>query len=221
MNPISILNNPEKLKVLSRLVTHLIGDGCVTNKYFAYFNKNKELLNNYEKDLLTLFPEVHITRGIYKSGTSLIQVQNKEIIYFLKSLLSDYRSKTLEIPKFIDTKDLRKEFLQSIYDDEGCVGLRVYRKTNELKRDITVSSNSLKLIGQIKEILIQDFDISSNKIATNIKIVGPKKFTNYVLPINGKSNFEKFQKEIDFTHPIKKEKLRNMINSYIRLSGTK
>ncbi|MEK6792555.1 MAG: LAGLIDADG family homing endonuclease [Nanoarchaeota archaeon] len=216
-----ILNDSEKLKVLSRLVTHLMGDGCVTNKYFAYFNKNEDLLKNYEKDLLKLFSEVHIIRGISNSGTSLIQVQNKEIIYFLKSLLKDYRSKTLEIPKFINTKDLRKELLQSIYDDEGCVGLRVYRKTNELKRDITLSSNSLKFIEQIKEILIQDFNISSNKIAKNVKIVGSKIFTNYILPINGKSNFEKFQKEIDFAHPTKKEKLEKMIKSYIRLAGTK
>ena len=216
-----ILNDSEKLKVLSRLVTHLMGDGCVTNKYFAYFNKNEDLLKNYEKDLFKLFSEVHIIRGISNSGTSLIQVQNKEIIYFLKSLLKDYRSKTLEIPKFINTKDLRKELLQSIYDDEGCVGLRVYRKTNELKRDITLSSNSLKFIEQIKEILIQDFNISSNKIAKNVKIVGSKIFTNYILPINGKSNFEKFQKEIDFAHPTKKEKLEKMIKSYIRLAGTK
>ena len=216
-----ILNHSEKLKVLSRLVTHLMGDGCVTNKYFAYFNKNEDLLKNYEKDLLKLFSEVHIIRGISNSGTSLIQVQNKEIIYFLKSLLKDYRSKTLEIPKFINTKYLRKELLQSIYDDEGCVGLRVYRKTNELKRDITLSSNSLKFIEQIKEILIQDFNISSNKIAKNVKIVGSQIFTNYILPINGKSNFEKFQKEIDFAHPTKKEKLEKMIKSYIRLAGTK
>ena len=59
-----ILNDSEKLKVLSRLVTHLMGDGCVTNKYFAYFNKNEDLLKNYEKDLLKLFSEVHIIRGI-------------------------------------------------------------------------------------------------------------------------------------------------------------
>jgi hypothetical protein len=48
---------------------------------------------------------------------------------FLLSLLPDYRSFNLEIPKFINKRVLYIEFLKALYDDEGCVALRIYKKT--------------------------------------------------------------------------------------------
>src|SRR3989344_6768318 len=220
MNYEGFLKDTEKSKVLARIVTHVMGDGSVTNKYFAYFNKNADLLKNYERDILSLFPEIHITRGISNSGTSIIQVQNKKIIVFLKSLLKDYRSHSLIIPDFINKRELKKEFLQSIFDDEGCVALRIFKRTKEIKRNLTLSSNSLHLIKDIKYILEKEFKINSNKISKYTKVKGLKEYTNYVLSITGKSNFERFQKEINFAHPLKKEKLDKMISSYIRLAST-
>ncbi len=33
-----ILIDLNKSKILAKIVAHLMGDGCVTNKYFAYYN---------------------------------------------------------------------------------------------------------------------------------------------------------------------------------------
>lgn len=211
-----IFKNKEKLKVLSRIVAHLMGDGCVTNKYFAYYNKNECLLNNFEKDVHTLFEKIHITKGKTNSGTRFLMISNKSIINFLKSLISDYRSFSLYTPKFISNKNLQKEFLCALYDDEGCVALRIFRKTNEIKRNLTLSSNSLRLIEEIKEILTNNFEIISNKISKCVKNKDSREFVNYVLSITGKENFIKFKEEIGFTHPDKIRKLNLMIHSYIR-----
>ena len=174
------------------------------------------LLKNFEKDILTLFKKTHIIRGKTNSGTWLVQVQNKPILTFLRSLIRDYRSHYLYIPKFIDKKELQKEFLSAFYDDEGCVSLRIFKKTKEIKRNITLSSNSLILLEEIKKILQENFNIKSNKIIKDTKKVGDREFINYVLSITGKENFVRFKDKINFTHLDKREKLQKMINSYIR-----
>ena len=211
-----IFNDKEKLKILSRVVAHYLGDGCVTNKYAAYFNKNDALLNNFERDITTLFARIHLTKGKYNSGTKLIQIQNKEIIQFLKELVSDYRSYALRLPNFVNNKELQKEFLRAIYDDEGCVALRVFKKTNEIKRNLTLASKSQKFIEEIKDLLEKSFNIQSNKINRYDKVVEKKIFTIRTLSITGKKNFERFREEIDFYHPVKRERLDAMTSSYIR-----
>ena len=112
--------------------------------------------------------------------------------------------------------ELKSEFLNVLYDDEGCVALRTFKKTNEIKRNLTLSSNSLRLMEDIKNILEEDFNIKSNKLYKYIKTKDNKIFTNYVLSITGKYNFEEFRDKIGFYHPTKVDKLNLMIDSYIR-----
>ncbi|MBU3913375.1 MAG: hypothetical protein KKE50_04760 [Nanoarchaeota archaeon] len=216
MNPDEILNNPEKLKILVRIIAHLMGDGCVSKKYFAYFNKNETLLNNFKKDITDAFGNLHFITGKVQSGTSLIQIKHKETWCFLTSLVKDYRSFSLRFPGFINTKELQKNFLSALFDDEGCVALRTFKKTGEIKRNITFTSKSKLFAEEIKHVLETSFDIQSNKINEYTKIWGDKRFVIYTLSITGKENFVKFRDEINFSHPLKKEKLDAMINSYIR-----
>ena len=90
---------------------------------------------------------------------------------------------------------------------------------SEIFKEENAEIEELK-IEEVKTTLDRDFNISSNKIGINIKIKGEKKFTNYVLSITGKSNFEKFREHIGFYHPDKINRLNLMIDSYIRLSST-
>ena len=211
-----ILNNKEKMKILARVVAHLMGDGCVTNRYFSYYNKDETLLINYERDVTGLFGNIHLIRGKVNSGTKLIQVQNKSILNFLRSLVKDYRSFSLEYPQFLDTIELKKEFLKAIFDDEGCVALRIFKKTNEIKRNLEISSKSKKFLVDIKNILEKDFEITSNKIISFERNLGGKIFITWKLSITGKENFIKFRDKINFYHPSKEDKLDLMIKSYIR-----
>src|SRR4030042_633064 len=212
----SLLKDTEKAKILSRIIAHLMGDGCVTNRYFAYYNKNNILLEQFEEDMVNAFGEVHFTIGKVNSGTSFVMIYNREIRLFLFSLVTNFKSNYLKFPLFINTRDLQKEFLKSIYDDEGCVALRVFKKTNEIKRNLTLSSNSLIFLQEIKNILAEQFNIMSNKIINYIKKRDGKEFVNYVLSITGKKNFELFRNLIGFYHPDKIKRLDDMISSYIQ-----
>jgi hypothetical protein len=211
-----ILRDEEKLKVLARVVSHLMGDGCVSKRYFAYYNKNQVLLENFKRDVKKIFGEIHFITGKVNSGTSFYMIQNKEALSFLKSLIEDYRSFSLHIPEFIKTKELKKEFLKAIFDDEGCVALRVFAKTGEIKRNITLCAKSEFFLSQIKDILERDFMIKCNKLTKYIKKVNNKEFLYWVLSITGKDNFVKFKENINFYHPDKKNKLDLMISSYVR-----
>ena len=201
---------------LARVVAHLMGDGCVTKRYMAYYNKNKYLLDNFKVHFSNIFGEVHFIHGKVNSGTSLVQVQNKKILAYLKNLCGDFRSHFLEFPSFVNNFELKSEFIGAIFDDEGCVALRVFRKTGEIKRNLSISSNSLTFLEKIKEILEREFNIKCNRISKYVKKVGEKEFTNYVLGITGKENFIGFREKIRFTHPEKIIKLEKMIDSYIR-----
>lgn len=216
MTHFEIFQNLERSKKLAKIVAHLMADGCVTNRYLRYCNKNKTLLQNFKRNFESLFQNTHFIEGTTNSKTNFVQVQNKEIISFLREILSDFRSSNLQFPKFIDNLLLKKEFLIAFYDDEGCVSLRIFKKTKEIKRNLTLSSNSEILIRKIKEILEKDFLIKSNKLYKYVKKRGGKTFTNYVLSITGKENFEKFREKIGFSHPEKIIRLNEMINSYIR-----
>jgi len=217
MDYLEILKDKEKSKTLARIIAHLMGDGCVTKRYFVYCNKDEYLLETYKKDVLNLFGEIHIITGTYASGTKLIQVQNKKILNFLSSLVNDFRSFALVFPKCLDAIELKKEFLSAIYDDEGTVALRIFRKTNDLKRNLTIASKSKRFMEDIKKILEEDFDIKCNKIGFSIRrFPNKKEFITWNLSITGKENLIKFRDKINFNAPIKRKQLDLMINSYIR-----
>lgn len=201
---------------LARVVGNLMGDGNVSKKYLRYNNKNYFLLNNFKRNFLFLYPETHFIYGAVNSGTSFVQVQNKKIIGFLLNLCGDFRSQNLKFPKFLTSKEMKKEFISAIFDDEGCVALRIFKKTNEIKRNLEIASKSKSFLMEIKEILEKDFNIKCNKIISFHRTLNKKEFTTYKLSITGKENFIKFKDSINFYHPDKKNRLNLMISSYIR-----
>ena len=211
-----IKNNPKKLGSLAKITGHLMGDGCVTLRYLRYNNKDLFLIRNFKIEFKQIFGNVHFISGKVNSGTNFIQVQNKAIINFLFELCKDFKSENLQIPLFITNIELRKKFIQAIFDDEGCVGQRIFKKTGEIKRNLEIASKSKKFLEEIKEILEKNFNIKCNKIISFEKSTNNKTFVTWKLSITGKENFMKFKKKINFSSPIKKEKLVRMIHSYIR-----
>ncbi len=193
-----------------------MGDGNVSKRYLRYSNKNIFLLENFKRHFLNLYPLTHFIGGKVNSGTSFVQVQNKQVINFLFDLCGDFRSFNLKIPKFLDSRDLKKEFISAIFDDEGCVALRIFRKTNEIKRKLEIASKSKSFLEEIKSILEKDFGINCNKVISFKKILNNREFITHKFPITGKENFIRFRDKINFSHPGKKIKLDKMIDSYIR-----
>ena len=209
-----IMKDESKKIYLAKIVGHLMGDGCVTKRYLRYNNKDETLISNFVVYFKNIFSKKNFIYGKVNSGTKFVQIQNKKIISFLFNLCEDFRSENLRIPKFVQNLELKKQFIRAIFDDEGCVGLRTFIKTGEIKRNLEIASKSKLFLEQIKEILNKDFGIKTNRIISFGKKVGDKEFLTWKLSITGKENFIKFKEKINFSSEIKKEKLEKMINSY-------
>jgi len=87
-----ILLDQNKSKVLARIIAHLMGDGNVSLRYLRYNNTNIFLLNQFKQDMGLIFGKIHFIEGKANSGTSFVQVQNKQLILFIKSLVKDFKS---------------------------------------------------------------------------------------------------------------------------------
>ncbi len=196
---------------LARCLAKLCGDGHISSKYARYNNTCKTLLSQFEKDLIEIFGEIHLTRGMVNSGTSFIQFQRKAIVEFFLSYLESFGCNKIKIPKevFDGSMDVRLAFIGSFFDDEGCVGLRFSLSENAWKRNINFYSNSYGILREISEILFLN-GISCNKLRRNNKL----KDNTWVLGITGRANISLFRKHVPVAHPRKRYLLDLMVESY-------
>lgn len=199
---------------MARCVAKISGDGYLYHRYIRYSNQCKELLDEFESDVIKEFGLINITKGISNSGTPFVQIHGKKIITSFLSYLDDYRSFYIFIPEKIMNSNLevKKEFIRAFYDDEGSPSLRLSLKYMEWKRSISLCSNSYRILEEVKDILFNDFHIFSNKIIRNKPDSNEDK--SYLLFITGRENITTFRDKIGFLHPIKKRKIDLIIASY-------
>jgi len=202
-------------KSMARCIARISGDGYLYHRYIRYANKCPELIEEFKKDIKQEFGNVKFTEGIGNSGTPFVQIHGKYIIDQFLNYLDNYHSDKISVPKCIQMsdKDIKAHYLRAYFEDEGCVAIRKFQKTGEWKRNLTISSNSLKLLEGLK-ILFLEFGIISNRIIPNRR--GLSKDNTYVLSITGRSNFKKFCICFPLIHPDKTSKLRFLLESYIR-----
>ena len=203
-------------KNFARCIARISGDGYLYHRYIRYSNSCPDLLNEFGEDIKKEFTGINLTHGVGNSGTPFIQIHGKKTINRFLKYLGSYKSKDIFIPRVIKEgkKSIQKEYLRALYDDEGSPSLRIFKKTKEWKRTLTLSSNSIKILREVKDILINNFDIKSNNIFRN----NPNSDcdNSFVLNISGKNNFIKFREKIGFNHPLKIKRLKLIIKSYGR-----
>lgn len=189
---------------LAEIMARFIGDGCFNiNKkgsfMLSYSNRNEILHKNFKNKLFEIFGELEIVRRRYES--TIPSITAPILLCFNKY----YGSFDAEVPKFVigGNNEIKSSFLRSIFEDDG----GVYHKGD--RRSINFCSASEKVISQVYK-LLTDLDIYPNKI-----VIRKKKTNLYTFTITGRSNFENFKKNIDFTKGYYKyEILKGLINSY-------
>lgn len=205
-------------KPIARCIARLSGDGNIylgkegKNGYIRYSNSCKILREQFKSDMNKIFAKIPLTEGKTNTNTPFVQVHRKEIVRFFLKYLESYKSENILIPRAIKkaSTSIKTEYLKAFYDDEGSPRLRI-SKLQEWKRNITFYSNSEKLIKEVKKILEKDFKIKCNKIYKDLRKDGR---CSFALDITGKEQFKAFKEQINFNHPVKKQILQNIIDSY-------
>lgn len=176
----------------ARCIAKISGDGNLYYRYVRYNNTCKELLDEFEEDIKAEFGDVTIYKGIGNSGTSFVQVYKKHIIQKFLEYLPSYKSSDIRIPLEIkkSEKKIKKQYLRALYDDEGSPCLRIFSKTKEWKRNLTLTSNSTTLLNDVKRMLL-GFSIRTSNLRRNNNYSTRDK--SYYIGITGKSNFVRFK----------------------------
>lgn len=193
---------------LSRMIAHMLGDGCITvNKRghynFQYYNKNKHLIEMFKSDSKKVFGDLHIHESVNKDVPYVFLPAPVTIIFL--QMVKDFHSKSSRLPKFINetSLEIKIEFLRSIFDDEACVKLR------KSERRIEFALANKLLVDDIRH-LLNKLGIKTSNTTERTDKNGYHKAYFY---IKNYQNIYSFWKLIGFYHPQKQEKL-NMIMKF-------
>lgn len=196
---------------MARCIAKISGDGCLYYRYIRYNNTCQELREEFIADVKKEFNHFKFTYGKSNSGTPFVQIHGKALIGKFLEFLPSYKSEDIYVPSqiFEASEEVKCAYLRALFDDEGSVGIRIFEKTGEWKRNVKIDSKSRKLLEGIK-FLLQTIGVSSNEIRMCTK---QDKFW-YYLGISGRANFSLFASKIGFTHPLKQQKLVFLLRTY-------
>lgn len=191
------------------LVSHFLFDGRITHATCLYYNRNKILIDNIifqMKNILSI-DDYKIYQD--RNNVTRLAYHNVEVASFI-------REKADELLRYIisGSKQEKITFLQSFFDDEGCVDFKITKN----RRGVRGYQHSLSILEIVRR-LLEDLEIRG---------VVDKKYFEIV--ISKKDNLLKFQKLINFTPGVtingarsnsvwkksleKREILKMAINSY-------
>ena len=207
MRIIKLKKGFEKLtKEKSRIIAHLIGDGCVFISKHDYNIKyeviDAELLDSFENDMISVYG-LKLRTYLNPSGKTeklvpFVRLRSK-LVYEDLLRYASYFSKDWRIKEELlnSSKEIKREFLRAIFDDEGSV----FKQGN--KGVIKLYSINLEGLKQIQTMLL----------GFNIKIkiyfgYGAKRNVYALLP----TDLKLFYTEIGFNLKRKQDKLRELAN---------
>jgi len=163
------------------LVSHLIFDGEIKREGCIYNNRNVALLNRVEncmKNIYLLEPKRYVNK---LTGVARICYYNVSLGEYMKEKSARLLQEIVTLPK-----QLKREFLLSFFDDEGCIDYRPDRN----HRRIRGYQKKIPILQTIQE-LLDDFGIESRIQLPNEVVIAHK------------ANLLKFQREIGFTRGVR------------------
>jgi len=165
-------------KEFLRLVGYFVSDGCITDRGINLsFNASKE--KKYANDVKRIIKKKFGLDAYIKieNGVARVEIYSILIRYIFERLFGKY-SYNKQLPHAFLYLPLEKqaELIKGVWRGDGCLR----------EKDFVINSNSLKLIEQIKNILLR-FDI-----ILGISKISLKKLRNYISVIDGR--------KIEFKH---------------------
>ena len=189
---------------LAAIHAYLCADGCVIrnpptqkSKYYKIDlrNTNIVLLKDFQERFYKYFG---LKPNLYPGQRC--QIGSKKIYLILAKEFGSFYSREWRMPNL--KEKLSKVWLRTFFDCEGWV----FCKTHQ-NRHIGVDSVNEQGLNQVKK------SIENLKIKVIKKVIKNRKM--FRLLIYGKENLIRFQQEIGFIHPIKKETLEKTIDDFV------
>lgn len=209
-------------KELAYIIGKALGDGGICSDLrFFYCNQEIELVNNLTTNVEKVFGRSKITIHFRKNRNNCYEAKFSPVIgYMLHKFgipIGHKVKQEFDIPVWIKegNKEIKKNFIKAIFDDECCVDFRKYHRTRRIifamSRDEKYSKSLINFLGSLQNIL-NEFQIKSgsNCIQTKYRNKITMRFA-----IQDKQSLENYKKEIYFDHPKKREILEKILTSYV------
>lgn len=211
------LYNPKfPLKInedFAELLGHICGDGTIAlgnpkkGIRTAYTNSELILIEYFDNLIKKVFGDVE-PRIVKREGWNY-KVPNYQIIYptivsyiFLSIFKYKSTNNGQELPRFIFNMNSKSKcrFIRALFDDEGYVNLK--------SKHLRIGMKPLNCIKGIQYIL-QEMGIKTTTIKKEIRT---NTYVHYVW-ISNKKGMNTFHNKINFKHPMKKERLNQIMGS--------
>jgi hypothetical protein len=160
------------------LVAHLMFDGGIyPHRGCVYSNRSVALLEQVERAMKAVYTFPPVLHQDPVTGVRRISYHNVALAGYLDGKAAELVDRIRELPS-----DCKRAFVQSFFDDEGCIDYRPH----ENRRSVRGYQKDVDLLTLIQE-LLREFDISA-------RIIKPNE-----IMIVGKQNLLQFKKEINFS----------------------
>ncbi|OGI12411.1 hypothetical protein A3K64_01100 [Candidatus Micrarchaeota archaeon RBG_16_36_9] len=205
---------------LSSLLAHVCGDGGLQRRScrFEYTNSREEIIKEVKRCVREVFRfDEPYERRIQKTNTVITKIIYPSVIGKILKLTGAPRGRKttmeFEVPEWVmkGSKNIKRSFLQALFDDEGSVEKR-FLISLSLNKHYPFEGNLLLFLNQIKE-LLEGFGIDT----ISVSLRKNKKEVKGVLRISNLLRMEKFAGEINFNHIKRKEKLEALLKTKRRV----
>lgn len=210
-------------KELALLVAKGMGDGNIEKNFrFSYWNKEKELINEFSNVVIIVAGKSKVTINKLKDGR--IQAKCNPFVGLIVHLNGvTTGNKTLQnfnVPVWIKngTREIKASFIRGLFDDEAHVQFvkknrRIIIAQCKWIRKVDSLENFFNLI---RKILLNDFGIESTKVRRQNIFVDEKGRRKVILnfSISRKENLKKFYNAICFTSSKKRKRLKRILSSF-------
>lgn len=207
----------------AQIIAGILFDGGITTGFRPFYtNDDESLVSQFANNLRKVTGEINFYKRLCKNTHA---VEFSTILgHILVNGLDLAPGKKVftdpQIPEFILKSgiEIQKVFLQQAFDDEGTINLGSNANSSGRAINLTqhnrINKPPLRLL-QLREI-IEKFEISVNKPCLNSIWFTKKGFPSYDwgIQISNRSDIRTFVTKINFTLECKKEKLKELLNSY-------
>ncbi len=190
---------------LCQIIGYFIGDGSLGLNLINFYDKNCAILKFYNNQIEKVFGISGIVSKNKYENQFILSVSSKRLSLFFKKLKIGVGEKRIpELFQKLEKKSL-SALLRGLFDAEGMV--RISHK------EVALTSGFKRILEVVRLLLLRYGILSSiYSLKRKSKISKGAGDYCYILSITG-NDIDTFNKEISFSHPVKKKKL-DQINSY-------